>query len=233
MRVRRNAVLTVALWRAVDAAGKLQAARVVAVWNEKGEPGMAERMVDLTLTLTDNMPAHKLFQRPVIVPHYTHAKTREQFFLGTEDDRLSFATTYMGMIDHIGTHVDAFYHVNPEGLSVDRMPLDMFMGKAVCWDLTYIPDLGDIDVADFEEAEEKGGVKVDGPYRAAQYRPPQPPLPRCEIGVEQPRHHRSSDPLARRQGLQDAWSRRPVDGQAVEQSLPQPPGLPRSRHRPL
>ena len=162
MRVRRNVVLTVALWRAVDAAGKLQAARVVAVWNEKGDPGMAERMVDLTLTLTDNMPAHKLFQRPVIVPHYTHAQTREQFFLGTEDDRLSFATTYMGMIDHIGTHVDAFYHVNPEGLSVDRMPLDMFMGKAVCWDLTYIPDLGDIDVADFEEAEEKGGVKVDG-----------------------------------------------------------------------
>ena len=71
MRVRRNAVSTVALWRAVDAAGKLQAARVAAVWNEKGEPGMAERMVDLTLTLTDNMPAHKLFQRPVIVPHYT------------------------------------------------------------------------------------------------------------------------------------------------------------------
>ena len=123
---------------------------------------MAERMVDLTLTLTDNMPAHKLFQRPVIVPHYTHEQTREQFFLGVEDDRLSFATTYMGMIDHIGTHVDAFYHVNPEGAPVDQMPLDMFMGKAVCWDLTHIPDLGDIDVADFEEAEEKGGVKVDG-----------------------------------------------------------------------
>ena len=68
----------------------------------------------------------------------------------------------MGMIDHIGTHVDAFYHVNPEGAPVDQMPLDMFMGKAVCWDLTHIPDLGDIDVADFEEAEEKGGVKVDG-----------------------------------------------------------------------
>ena len=123
---------------------------------------MAERMVDLTLTLTDNMPAHKLFQRPVIVPHYTHEQTREQFVLGVEGDRLSFATTYMGMIDHIGTHVDAFYHVNPEGAPVDQMPLDMFMGKSVCWDLTHIPDLGDIDVADFEEAEEKGGVKVDG-----------------------------------------------------------------------
>ena len=27
------------------------------------------QIVDLTLTLEDNMPAHKLFQRPVVVPH--------------------------------------------------------------------------------------------------------------------------------------------------------------------
>ena len=123
---------------------------------------MAQRMIDLTLTLTDNMPAHKLFQRPVIVPHYTHEQTIKDFELGTPEDRLSFATTYMGMVDHIGTHVDAFYHTNPEGASVDKMPLDMFMGKAVCLDLTHIPDLADIDVDEFEKAEKKSGVKVDG-----------------------------------------------------------------------
>ncbi|MGF6653485.1 hypothetical protein OKW34_004074 [Paraburkholderia youngii] len=27
---------------------------------------MPQRIVDLTLTLADNMPAHKLFQRPII-----------------------------------------------------------------------------------------------------------------------------------------------------------------------
>lgn len=123
---------------------------------------MAQRMIDLTLTLTDNMPAHKLFQRPVIVPHYTHEQTIKDFELGTPEDRLSFATTYMGMVDHIGTHVDAFYHTNPEGASVDKMPLDMFMGKAVCLDLTHIPDLADIDVDEFEKAEKKAGVKIDG-----------------------------------------------------------------------
>lgn len=123
---------------------------------------MAERMIDLTLTLTDNMPAHKLFQRPVIVPHYTHEQTIKDFELGTPEDRLSFATTYMGMVDHIGTHVDAFYHTNPKGASVDNMPLDMFMGKAVCLDMTHIPDLADMDVDEFEKAEKKAGVKVDG-----------------------------------------------------------------------
>ena len=122
---------------------------------------MAKRILDLTLTLTDNMPAHKLFQRPVIVPHFTHERTKA-FNLGVPEDRLTFATTYMGMVDHIGTHVDAFYHVNPTGLSVDRMPLDMFMGKSVCLDMRHIPDLGDMDVADFEAAEKKAGVKIDG-----------------------------------------------------------------------
>ncbi len=54
---------------------------------------MGQQMIDLTLKMTDNMPAHKLFQRPVIVPHYTHEKTMQDFELGTPNDRLSFATS--------------------------------------------------------------------------------------------------------------------------------------------
>jgi len=122
---------------------------------------MAQRLVDLTLTISDNMPAHKLFQRPIIVPHFTHEKTRS-LGLGTPEDPMTFATTHLSMLDHISTHVDAFFHVNPNGESVENMPLDMFMGKAVCFDMRHIPDLGDIDVKDMEEAEAKAGVKVDG-----------------------------------------------------------------------
>ena len=32
---------------------------------------MAQRVVDLSLSIEDNMPAHKLFQRPVITTHFT------------------------------------------------------------------------------------------------------------------------------------------------------------------
>ena len=49
-----------------------------------------------------------------------------------------------------------------DGLSVDKMPLEMFMGKAVCLDLRHIADLADVDVKDLEEAETKAGVRVDG-----------------------------------------------------------------------
>lgn len=122
---------------------------------------MSQKIVDLTLTLSDNMPAHKLFQRPIVTPHLTHENSKK-LGLGIEGDAITFATTYIGTLDHIATHVDAFFHVDPNGLPVDQMPLDMFMGKAVCLDLRHIPDLGDIDVSDLEEAEVKAGVKVDG-----------------------------------------------------------------------
>jgi kynurenine formamidase len=122
---------------------------------------MSGRIIDLTVTLTNNMPAHKFFPKPVIVPHFGHEEFR-QWNLGIPGDQLGGATTFIGMVDHVGTHVDAFFHVREDGETIDEMPLDMFMGKAVCLDLTHIPDLGEIDVADFEAAERKAKVTIDG-----------------------------------------------------------------------
>lgn len=119
------------------------------------------RIIDLTVTLTDNMPAHKFFPRPVIVSHFGHEEFR-QWNLGIPGDQLGGATTFVGMVDHVGTHVDAFFHVREDGETIDEMPLDMFMGNAVCLDLTHIPDFGEIDVADLEAAERKGEVTIDG-----------------------------------------------------------------------
>ena len=75
---------------------------------------------------------------------------------------MTFQTNFIATLDHVGTHVDAFRHVNPNGQPVDEMPLDLFMGKAVCFDLRHVPDLGDITVAHMEEGEEMAGVKVNG-----------------------------------------------------------------------
>src|ERR1700686_3779496 len=66
--------------------------------------------------------------------------------LGVPGDAMTFQTNFIGMVDHVGTHVGAFRHVSPDGNSVDEMPLDLFMGKAVCFDLRHIPDLGEITV---------------------------------------------------------------------------------------
>lgn len=119
------------------------------------------RIIDLSLKYEDRMPAHKGLHKPFVLPHLTHEKCKEQN-LGTPEDPLTFATSFFAMNDHIGTHVDAFYHTNPNGQTVDQMDLAMFMGKAVCLDLRHIPDLGDIDVKDLEEAEEKARIRIDG-----------------------------------------------------------------------
>ena len=122
---------------------------------------MPQRVVDLSLLIEDNMPAHKLFQRPVITTHLSH-ETSKALNLGVPGDAMTFQTNFIASLDHVGTHVDAFRHVNPNGQAVDEMPLDLFMGKAVCLDLRHIPDLGEITLAHMEEAEKKAGVKVDG-----------------------------------------------------------------------
>ncbi|MFG1379208.1 cyclase family protein [Xanthobacter autotrophicus] len=119
------------------------------------------RIVDLSLLIEDNMPAHKLFQRPVITTHLSHESSKA-FGLGVPGDAMTFQTNFIAMLDHVGTHVDAYRHVKPDGAAIDEMPLDMFMGKAVCFDLRHIPDLGDITDDDLEKAEEASGVKVDG-----------------------------------------------------------------------
>ena len=122
---------------------------------------MPKKVIDLSLAIEDNMPAHKLFQRPVMTTHMSHDSSKA-LGLGVPGDAMTFQTNFIAMLDHVGTHVDAFRHVGPTGAPVDEMPLDLLFGKAVCFDLRHVPDLGDITAADMEAAELKAGVKVDG-----------------------------------------------------------------------
>lgn len=119
------------------------------------------RIVDLTLPLEDGLPALGRLGRPVVIPHTTHDSSKK-IGQGPPDDLLTFTTTYMGMLDHTGTHIDALFHNNPDGASIDEMPIEIFMGKAVCLDFRYIPDKGDITAKDMDEAAAMAGVKVDG-----------------------------------------------------------------------
>lgn len=50
-------------------------------------PKMAQKIIDLTVELTNNMPCHKFFPRPVIIPHFTH-DDMESWGNGTPEDPL-------------------------------------------------------------------------------------------------------------------------------------------------
>jgi kynurenine formamidase len=119
------------------------------------------RIIDLSVAIENAMPAHRRMPRPIYRPFKTHDESVADK-LGVPDDPFTSAVEFVGMLNHVGTHVDAFFHTNPRGSTIDEMPLEMFMGRAVTLDLRHIPDLGTIDVADLESAEEASGVKIDG-----------------------------------------------------------------------
>ena len=118
-------------------------------------------LVDLSIGIENQMPAHAFFPSPIILPYVTHEMAKSAG-LGEPGDPMTYSINYFSMLEHVGTHVDAPLHIKEGGEPVDRLSLDWFCGKAVCFDLRHIPDLGTIDVDELERAEEKCGVEIDG-----------------------------------------------------------------------
>jgi kynurenine formamidase len=119
------------------------------------------RLVDLSIGIENQMPAHALFPSPIVLPYKSHEQARAQG-LGDPGDPFTYSVNYISMLEHVGTHVDAPVHLGEGGASIDDCPLEWFAGTGVCLDLGHVPDLGDIDVADLERAEEAAGVTVAG-----------------------------------------------------------------------
>jgi kynurenine formamidase len=89
------------------------------------------RIVDLTRALR-HMGAHTASQpTPMLWPTVTHESTAPAF-----DFAYSIASMGIQLSDHAGTHVDAWSHLSsdPRASSVDRMPLDRFVGRATVVD---------------------------------------------------------------------------------------------------
>src|SRR5207247_5746175 len=86
-------------------------------------------LVDLSLELSNQMPAHAFFPSPIMLPYVTHEMAKEAG-LGEPGDPMSYAIHYISMLEHAGTQVDAPYHIGEQGDSLETVPLDWFTGKA-------------------------------------------------------------------------------------------------------
>jgi kynurenine formamidase len=173
------------------------------------------RILDLSVKLEDRMPAHKGLHNPFVLPHLTHEKSKA-LALGTKEDPLTFATSFFAMNDHIGTHVDAFFHTNPAGQTVDEMDLSMFMGRAVVLDLRHVAELAETEVADLEAAERKAGVTIDGHIvllcwgiHARHY--PDPKVSHVNPGISYAASHWLADRGSKLHGVEGPSTDRPTD----------------------
>ena len=105
------------------------------------------------------MPVVAPWPAPIVLPFATHDSSRGEG-LGEEGDPFTYAATYVSTLDHAGTHVDAPYHYDAAGATIDECPLDWFAGTAVCLDVSEVGDREAITVAVLERAEAESGVRI-------------------------------------------------------------------------
>jgi kynurenine formamidase len=108
------------------------------------------RIVDLSQDIYQGMPVYPGHMKTVVFQHATHEDTAERF-----DSGFSFQTNGVLMNDNGPTHVDSFSHLDPDpdALTIDRMPLELFYGPAVCLDVSRVLPRHDIEASHLDEAE--------------------------------------------------------------------------------
>jgi len=115
------------------------------------------RIVDLSQEIYHRMPVHPAHPPAVITTWVTHEERAK------ETGGAHSSTSHVLMIgDHVGTHVDAFKHMDrdPGAPAIDEMPLDKFCAEGLCLDLRHIPPKGNIEIADLEAALKKTGLSI-------------------------------------------------------------------------
>jgi kynurenine formamidase len=90
------------------------------------------RLIDLSQEIYQGMQVYPGHLKTVVWEHQGHAETAQRFEGG-----FSFASRGLLLCDHGPTHVDALSHLDPSpgAPSIDEMPLDTFMGDAICLDV--------------------------------------------------------------------------------------------------
>jgi len=115
------------------------------------------QLVDLSQEIYEGMQVYPGHLKTVVFDHATHEETAERFVGG-----FSFQTKGVMINDNGPTHVDSFSHLDPdpEALTIDRMPLHLFYGPAVCLDVSHVPPRTDITAEHLDAAEAAGGEPV-------------------------------------------------------------------------
>lgn len=115
------------------------------------------RLVDLSVEIYQGMNVYPGHLKTVIFQHATHEETKQRFEGG-----FSFQTTGILLNDNGPTHVDSFSHLDPRpgALTIDRMPLDLFYGDALCIDVSHKEPCTDITPDELDAAVDKSGHEL-------------------------------------------------------------------------
>jgi kynurenine formamidase len=115
------------------------------------------RVVDLSQEIYQGMGVYPGHLKTVIWEHAGHDETAARFEGG-----FSFTSSGLLLCDHGPTHVDALKHLDPDpdAPGIDEMPLETFLGDAICLDVADAPPRTYIGAADLDRALESSPVDL-------------------------------------------------------------------------
>jgi len=115
------------------------------------------RAIDLSQEIYNGMPVFPGHAKTVIFDTLTHEECARKMTEG-----YSYRTNGILFCDHGPTHVDAVSHIDPDPAAptVDEMSLEQFYGKAICLDLSHLPEHSLIEPDDIKAAEKKAAREI-------------------------------------------------------------------------
>lgn len=122
---------------------------------------MSRRIIDLSVTLTDQVPADPPGMGPSIeyMEHSGGAQEYAQMFgipVEHQLDGAGAAAERLTLTTHNGTHLDAPWHYHPtmnkgeRAITIDEVPLEWCMGPGVKLDFRHLPDGHVVSAAEME-----------------------------------------------------------------------------------
>jgi arylformamidase len=96
------------------------------------------------------------FPNPAYMPAVTHAWSLPRYVSPCR----GMAKRYFMMDEHTGTHVDVPFHFDPDGPTLERIPVDRFIGDAKLIDVSSRNSNEEVSRKMIEEAISELGVKV-------------------------------------------------------------------------
>ncbi|MDA4113814.1 MAG: cyclase family protein [Thaumarchaeota archaeon] len=113
-------------------------------------------IIDLSLKLTEHMDVQG-FPNPAFLTEVTHAWSLPRYLSPCK----GMSKRAFLMDEHTGTHVDVPFHFDPDGPTLDRVPVDRFVGQAKLLDVSDRKPTEEVTRGMIEEAISRQRVSID------------------------------------------------------------------------
>lgn len=121
------------------------------------------RLIDLTAEIIEEMANHPNHGRSPLFLSGTRMnhEQAEDTWRGKGVEDLSLINGFVYIAEHNGTHIDAPYHLHPEGKTIDEIALEECYGPAVWLDVSDAGPKGEIGPNRLERAAADASIEVE------------------------------------------------------------------------